>query len=144
MDYNISWSVTDILWNINKNSQILIEVYNGTGFGRIGRLVLRVATFRDDIDVVAVNDPFIDAEYMVKDSWLDFLLQFMFWRYCWMTKVYTLASLMWFILLLFLFYMCVSYKSRLGRTPLQTLLMAVPRNYSGNCSVSLGLVHCMC
>lgn len=35
------------------------------GFGRIGRLVLRVASFRDDIDVVAVNDPFIDAEYMV-------------------------------------------------------------------------------
>ncbi|XP_021901428.1 glyceraldehyde-3-phosphate dehydrogenase GAPCP2, chloroplastic-like [Carica papaya] len=34
------------------------------GFGRIGRLVLRVATSRDDIDVVAVNDPFIDAKYM--------------------------------------------------------------------------------
>ncbi|KAK9275306.1 hypothetical protein L1049_022568 [Liquidambar formosana] len=34
------------------------------GFGRIGRLVLRVATFRDDMDVVAVNDPFIDAKYM--------------------------------------------------------------------------------
>ncbi|XP_062114367.1 glyceraldehyde-3-phosphate dehydrogenase GAPCP2, chloroplastic-like [Humulus lupulus] len=34
------------------------------GFGRIGRLVLRVALFRDDIDVVAVNDPFIDAKYM--------------------------------------------------------------------------------
>ncbi|KAK4491851.1 hypothetical protein RD792_002630 [Penstemon davidsonii] len=34
------------------------------GFGRIGRLVLRIATFRDDIDVVAVNDPFIDANYM--------------------------------------------------------------------------------
>lgn len=34
------------------------------GFGRIGRLVLRVATFRDDIEVVAVNDPFIDAKYM--------------------------------------------------------------------------------
>ncbi|XP_062113972.1 glyceraldehyde-3-phosphate dehydrogenase GAPCP2, chloroplastic-like [Humulus lupulus] len=33
-------------------------------FGRIGRLVLRVAIFRDDIDVVAVNDPFIDAKYM--------------------------------------------------------------------------------
>ncbi|KAJ6350526.1 hypothetical protein OIU78_006646, partial [Salix suchowensis] len=30
----------------------------------VGRLVLRVATFRDDIDVVAVNDPFIDAKYM--------------------------------------------------------------------------------
>jgi glyceraldehyde 3-phosphate dehydrogenase len=34
------------------------------GFGRIGRLVLRVAADRDDIDVVAVNDPFIDAKYM--------------------------------------------------------------------------------
>ncbi|KAE8668871.1 Glyceraldehyde-3-phosphate dehydrogenase, cytosolic [Hibiscus syriacus] len=34
------------------------------GFGRIGRLVLRIATSRDDIDVVAVNDPFIDAKYM--------------------------------------------------------------------------------
>ncbi|KAK3416841.1 hypothetical protein EUGRSUZ_H02597 [Eucalyptus grandis] len=33
-------------------------------FGRIGRLVLRIATARDDIDVVAVNDPFIDAKYM--------------------------------------------------------------------------------
>ncbi|KAF2927992.1 hypothetical protein DAI22_06g245900 [Oryza sativa Japonica Group] len=34
------------------------------GFGRIGRLVLRIATNRDDIEVVAVNDPFIDAKYM--------------------------------------------------------------------------------
>ncbi|XP_024966683.1 glyceraldehyde-3-phosphate dehydrogenase GAPCP1, chloroplastic-like isoform X2 [Cynara cardunculus var. scolymus] len=34
------------------------------GFGRIGRLVLRIATFRDDIEVVAVNDPFIDSKYM--------------------------------------------------------------------------------
>ncbi|KAL0443130.1 UNVERIFIED_CONTAM: Glyceraldehyde-3-phosphate dehydrogenase GAPCP2, chloroplastic [Sesamum latifolium] len=34
------------------------------GFGRIGRLVLRIATFRNDIEVVAVNDPFIDAKYM--------------------------------------------------------------------------------
>ncbi|KAB2044599.1 hypothetical protein ES319_D01G103000v1 [Gossypium barbadense] len=34
------------------------------GFGRIGRLVLRVAIARDDFGVVAVNDPFIDANYM--------------------------------------------------------------------------------
>uniref|UniRef100_A0A0D9WT10 Glyceraldehyde-3-phosphate dehydrogenase n=1 Tax=Leersia perrieri TaxID=77586 RepID=A0A0D9WT10_9ORYZ len=34
------------------------------GFGRIGRLVLRIAISRDDIEVVAVNDPFIDAKYM--------------------------------------------------------------------------------
>lgn len=34
------------------------------GFGRIGRLVLRVALERNDVEVVAVNDPFIDLEYM--------------------------------------------------------------------------------
>jgi len=34
------------------------------GFGRIGRLVLRVALSREDIQVVAINDPFIDAKYM--------------------------------------------------------------------------------
>eukprot|EP00268_Persea_americana_P010078 TRINITY_DN1405_c0_g1_i1.p1 TRINITY_DN1405_c0_g1~~TRINITY_DN1405_c0_g1_i1.p1 ORF type:complete len:427 (-),score=106.27 TRINITY_DN1405_c0_g1_i1:329-1609(-) len=34
------------------------------GFGRIGRLVLRIATTRDDIEVVAVNDPFINTKYM--------------------------------------------------------------------------------
>lgn len=33
------------------------------GFGRIGRLVLRVASKRDDVEVVAVNDPFISADY---------------------------------------------------------------------------------
>jgi lactate dehydrogenase-like 2-hydroxyacid dehydrogenase len=38
------------------------------GFGRIGRLVARVCLDRDDIEVVAVNDPFISAEYMVRTS----------------------------------------------------------------------------
>ena len=33
------------------------------GFGRIGRLVLRVCSKRDDVEVVAVNDPFIGLEY---------------------------------------------------------------------------------
>ncbi|ODQ78868.1 hypothetical protein BABINDRAFT_168045 [Babjeviella inositovora NRRL Y-12698] len=33
------------------------------GFGRIGRLVLRVALSRPDIKIVAVNDPFIGPEY---------------------------------------------------------------------------------
>lgn len=47
-----------ILLNITRRSIF-------AGFGRIGRLVLRIATFRDDIDVVVVNDPFIDAKYMV-------------------------------------------------------------------------------
>ncbi|CCF58341.1 hypothetical protein KAFR_0E01870 [Kazachstania africana CBS 2517] len=33
------------------------------GFGRIGRLVLRVALSRKNIEVVAVNDPFISVDY---------------------------------------------------------------------------------
>lgn len=33
------------------------------GFGRIGRLVLRASLDRNDLEVVAINDPFIDAEY---------------------------------------------------------------------------------
>ncbi|GAA97972.1 uncharacterized protein L969DRAFT_92103 [Mixia osmundae IAM 14324] len=35
------------------------------GFGRIGRIVLRNALEHDEVNVVAVNDPFIDLEYMV-------------------------------------------------------------------------------
>ena len=35
------------------------------GFGRIGRLVLRCALERNDVQVVAINDPFIDLDYMV-------------------------------------------------------------------------------
>jgi len=35
------------------------------GFGRIGRLVCRAAFEKEGIQVVAVNDPFIDLEYMV-------------------------------------------------------------------------------
>jgi glyceraldehyde-3-phosphate dehydrogenase type I len=34
------------------------------GFGRIGRLVLRAAIEKDTVDVVAVNDPFLDLSYM--------------------------------------------------------------------------------
>ena len=33
------------------------------GFGRIGRLILRVASKRDDVEVVAINDPFITVDY---------------------------------------------------------------------------------
>lgn len=34
------------------------------GFGRIGRLVFRASFGRDDIDIVGINDPFLDAAYM--------------------------------------------------------------------------------
>ncbi len=35
------------------------------GFGRIGRLVFRAAIERGDVEVVAVNDPFISVDYML-------------------------------------------------------------------------------
>ncbi|KAL1920533.1 uncharacterized protein VTP21DRAFT_910 [Calcarisporiella thermophila] len=35
------------------------------GFGRIGRLVLRSALLNKQVQVVAINDPFIDVDYMV-------------------------------------------------------------------------------
>lgn len=38
------------------------------GFGRIGRIVFRNAVEHDDIDIVAVNDPFIEPHYAVSLS----------------------------------------------------------------------------
>ncbi|KAM4640703.1 glyceraldehyde-3-phosphate dehydrogenase [Discoglossus pictus] len=35
------------------------------GFGRIGRLVTRAAILSSKVDVAAINDPFIDLDYMV-------------------------------------------------------------------------------
>merc|ERR1719498_1061089 len=35
------------------------------GFGRIGRLVCRAATAHPGANVVAINDPFMDIDYMV-------------------------------------------------------------------------------
>ncbi|KAI9007542.1 glyceraldehyde-3-phosphate dehydrogenase 3 [Phycomyces nitens] len=35
------------------------------GFGRIGRIVLRASLENPNVQVVAINDPFIDLEYMV-------------------------------------------------------------------------------
>ena len=35
------------------------------GFGRIGRLVFRASLERDSVQVVGINDPFIDLDYMV-------------------------------------------------------------------------------
>ena len=34
------------------------------GFGRIGRLVFRASTKNPNIQVVGINDPFIDPNYM--------------------------------------------------------------------------------
>jgi glyceraldehyde 3-phosphate dehydrogenase len=35
------------------------------GFGRIGRIVFRNAILDPNIEILAVNDPFIDLDYMV-------------------------------------------------------------------------------
>jgi len=35
------------------------------GFGRIGRIVFRNSIEHDDIEIVAVNDPFIEPKYAV-------------------------------------------------------------------------------
>lgn len=45
-----------------------------SSFGRIGRLVLR-ACLEKNIKVVAVNDPFIDLEYMVSRITVVFNIQ---------------------------------------------------------------------
>mmetsp|Transcript_107588 Transcript_107588/g.131272 ORF Transcript_107588/g.131272 Transcript_107588/m.131272 type:complete len:366 (-) Transcript_107588:164-1261(-) len=34
------------------------------GFGRIGRMVTRICAYRDDVTIVGVNDPFLNANYM--------------------------------------------------------------------------------
>ena len=44
-----------------------------SGFGRIGRLVARVILGMDDVEIVAVNDPFIDSKYMVSSFYILFV-----------------------------------------------------------------------
>lgn len=53
------------VYTIKIKSFIFCDV-SWPGFGRIGRLVARVALQRDDVELVAVNDPFISTDYMVK------------------------------------------------------------------------------
>uniref|UniRef100_A0A674B1G0 Glyceraldehyde-3-phosphate dehydrogenase n=1 Tax=Salmo trutta TaxID=8032 RepID=A0A674B1G0_SALTR len=43
----------------------ILGINKGSGFGRIGRLVTRAAAKSGKVEVVAINDPFIDLDYMV-------------------------------------------------------------------------------
>nr|QXL43041.1 Gapdh protein [Schima superba] len=73
--YDNEWGYSDFVnlficmfsWRIIKGSDKKIKI-GINGFGRIGRLVARVALQRNDVELVAVNDPFITTDYM-----LDFL-----------------------------------------------------------------------
>lgn len=51
----------DLLFQEHK---IILKKFCGR-FGRIGRLVARAALSTSGVKVVAINDPFIDLEYMV-------------------------------------------------------------------------------
>ncbi|KAG5035716.1 hypothetical protein JHK87_010626 [Glycine soja] len=53
------------VWHLETSIACVGKVKIGiNGFGRIGRLVARVALQRDDVELVAVNDPFITTDYM--------------------------------------------------------------------------------
>ena len=43
------------------------------GYGRIGRLVARVSLQRNDVELVAINDPFITTDYMTYMFKYDFV-----------------------------------------------------------------------
>ncbi|XP_074382384.1 glyceraldehyde-3-phosphate dehydrogenase GAPC1, cytosolic-like isoform X2 [Apium graveolens] len=56
-----------MMWINYQNSirDAIQEIRKGeNGFGRIGRLVARVILQSDDVELVAVNDPFITTDYM--------------------------------------------------------------------------------
>lgn len=62
------------IWLIFFHVLLFVCCGNGkSGFGRIGRLVARVALQRDDVELVAVNDPFITTDYMVLFGSFSFL-----------------------------------------------------------------------
>ena len=48
---------------IIKRRLIMITKIGINGFGRIGRLVARIALLRDDVEIVGINDPFMTPEY---------------------------------------------------------------------------------
>ncbi|CAJ1947557.1 unnamed protein product [Sphenostylis stenocarpa] len=59
------WGLTDITMVAEGRDIMSPKIKIGiNGFGRIGRLVARVALQRDDVELVAVNDPFITTDYM--------------------------------------------------------------------------------
>lgn len=44
------------------------------GFGRIGRVIFRDVVNHPSVEIVGVNDPFIEPEYAVRDAYIQFNL----------------------------------------------------------------------
>lgn len=78
----VLFSSFSILWRFRFEFHVCPHFLNilscCLGFGRIGRLVTRVVLQRDDIELVAINDPYVTADYIV--HFVSFL--FIFWIYC--------------------------------------------------------------
>ena len=48
-----------------KKEEFLMSIKIGiNGFGRIGKLTLQAALNKNEVEVVAINDPFVQADYM--------------------------------------------------------------------------------
>jgi len=67
MDHKTTWGAKYGQWEKgykDKGHPLKVKKVGINGFGRIGRLVLRAAVAKG-AEVVAINDPFIDLDYMV-------------------------------------------------------------------------------
>ena len=53
------------LFSLQQLSVKMVTKVGINGFGRIGRIVFRNAVEHDDVQIVAVNDPFIEPKYAV-------------------------------------------------------------------------------
>src|SRR5689334_15871715 len=49
---------------MNRKGESMVTKIGINGFGRIGRLVFRAAVNDLEGEIVGINDPFVDAEYM--------------------------------------------------------------------------------
>lgn len=91
---------------------IVFGMWHGcVGFGRIGRLVARVALQRNDVELVAINDPFITTDYMVLIAFLYLIYDLIVWglHLCdsafvfYVFLAYNVVCLLWFLLQTYMF-----------------------------------------
>ncbi|KAK7396420.1 hypothetical protein VNO78_17418 [Psophocarpus tetragonolobus] len=61
-DLTFFFPLSSFFFSFHGSGKVKIGI---NGFGRIGRLVARVTLERDDVELVAVNDPFITTDYML-------------------------------------------------------------------------------